>query len=159
MMPLFSIMHVQTLPYHLISFSRSLCAVPYCFCYNLPLPTLVDKPPIAIWDNRCTYHAPTGDAQGTRVGWRTVGVGEIPYLDPNSVSRTDYLAAAELAAHGKEQEISEEQVKRIAEAKIYGPVETKVGGTANGHIDGLVPGVKTNGMPEGQMNGNIINVN
>ena len=46
----------------------------------------------AIWDNRCAYHAPTPDYRGSRGGWRVLGVGEVPYLDPNSVSRTEGLA-------------------------------------------------------------------
>ena len=45
----------------------------------------------AIWDNRCAYHAPTPDYRGSRGGWRVLGVGEVPYLDPNSVSRTEAL--------------------------------------------------------------------
>jgi alpha-ketoglutarate-dependent taurine dioxygenase len=49
---------------------------------------------LAIWDNRSTYHAATPDIEGLgrRVGQRTVGVGEKPYLDPNSVSRREALA-------------------------------------------------------------------
>ena len=43
----------------------------------------------AIWDNRCTYHAPTPDAVGSRDGWRVVSMGERPYLDPNSMSRNE----------------------------------------------------------------------
>ena len=45
----------------------------------------------AIWDNRCAYHAPTPDYKGSGGGWRVLGVGEKPYLDPNSVSRTQGL--------------------------------------------------------------------
>ncbi len=50
----------------------------------------------AIWDNRCVYHAPTLDALGPRNGWRVIGVGEKPYLDPNSMSRAEALAEREL---------------------------------------------------------------
>lgn len=46
----------------------------------------------AIWDNRCAYHAPTPDYRGSRGGWRVLGVGEVPYMDPNSVSRAEGLA-------------------------------------------------------------------
>jgi len=41
---------------------------------------------IAIWDNRCTYHAATPDYSyadsGAREGTRAVSVGERPYFDP-----------------------------------------------------------------------------
>ena len=46
----------------------------------------------AIWDNRCAYHAPTPDYRGSRGGWRVLGVGEAPYLDPDSVSKSEGLA-------------------------------------------------------------------
>lgn len=51
---------------------------------------------MAIWDNRCTVHAPTPDYYesqhlGKRDGHRSVGVGEKPYFDPKSVSRREGL--------------------------------------------------------------------
>lgn len=52
-----------------------------------------NKNDIAIWDNRSTIHCATYDydGQGTRTGQRSVGIGERPYLDPNSVSRKGAL--------------------------------------------------------------------
>ncbi|KAM3537378.1 hypothetical protein ARSEF1564_009699 [Beauveria bassiana] len=49
----------------------------------------------AIWDNRSTFHTATFDYEGLgeRFGHRVVGIGEKPYLDPNSLSRTEALAA------------------------------------------------------------------
>ncbi|GMF75681.1 unnamed protein product [Aspergillus oryzae] len=51
---------------------------------------------IAIWDNRCVLHCPTQDHYGLggRMGYRTMGIAEKPYLDPNSPSRQEALAAA-----------------------------------------------------------------
>ncbi|KAK4543052.1 hypothetical protein LTR36_005829 [Oleoguttula mirabilis] len=48
---------------------------------------------IAIWDNRCVFHSATFDYEGLgeRFGHRAVGIGEAPYLDPNSQSRTEAL--------------------------------------------------------------------
>jgi len=48
---------------------------------------------IAIWDNRSMYHAATPDhlAFGHRGGHRAVSVGERPYLDPESKSRSEAL--------------------------------------------------------------------
>ncbi|ROV93176.1 hypothetical protein VMCG_08750 [Cytospora schulzeri] len=52
---------------------------------------------IAIWDNRSAFHTATFDYQGLgeRFGHRAVGIGEAPYLDPNSKSRTEVLEALE----------------------------------------------------------------
>ncbi|KAJ6134023.1 hypothetical protein N7523_000345 [Penicillium sp. IBT 18751x] len=49
---------------------------------------------LAIWDNRSVYHAATWDYEeiGPRTGHRAVGLGERPYLDPNSTSRREALA-------------------------------------------------------------------
>ena len=49
---------------------------------------------LALWDNRCVYHAAIHDhaGQGKRKGVRIVGVGEVPYLDPASKSRRQALA-------------------------------------------------------------------
>ncbi|CAK7230225.1 hypothetical protein SEUCBS140593_007511 [Sporothrix eucalyptigena] len=53
----------------------------------------------AIWDNRSAFHSATNDYDnlGDRFGHRTVGIGEKPYLDPNSKSR-----AADLSAKAKQ---------------------------------------------------------
>lgn len=46
---------------------------------------------LAIWDNRCTFHAATQDhfGKGTRIGWRCMTMGEIPFYDPESKSRIE----------------------------------------------------------------------
>jgi hypothetical protein len=48
----------------------------------------------AIWDNRSVFHSATNDYDtlGDRVGHRAVGIGEKPYLDPQSQSRTVALS-------------------------------------------------------------------
>ncbi|CAO2658354.1 Nn.00g060770.m01.CDS01 [Neocucurbitaria sp. VM-36] len=48
----------------------------------------------AIWDNRSAFHSATFDYDGLgeRFGNRAVGIGEAPYFDPNSQSRTEALA-------------------------------------------------------------------
>ncbi|EAA33608.2 taurine dioxygenase [Neurospora crassa OR74A] len=50
---------------------------------------------IAIWDNRSVFHTATFDydGYGERFGNRTVGLGERPYLDPQSTGRREALAA------------------------------------------------------------------
>ncbi|KAH8816383.1 hypothetical protein F5884DRAFT_220021 [Xylogone sp. PMI_703] len=50
---------------------------------------------IAIWDNRSTFHSATFDYDtiGERYGVRTVSVGEAPFFDPQSKSRSEDLAA------------------------------------------------------------------
>ncbi|RKU44000.1 hypothetical protein DL546_006916 [Coniochaeta pulveracea] len=47
----------------------------------------------AIWDNRSTFHTPTYDYDhlGERSGHRAVSIAEVPYLDPNSQSRSEAL--------------------------------------------------------------------
>jgi len=47
----------------------------------------------AIWDNRSTFHAANMDfaGMGERTGNRVVGIGENPYLDPNSKTRRQAL--------------------------------------------------------------------
>ncbi|KAM0706902.1 hypothetical protein Q7P35_006232 [Cladosporium inversicolor] len=49
---------------------------------------------IAIWDNRSAFHTATFDYEGLgeRFGHRAVGIGEAPYLDPNSTLRSESLA-------------------------------------------------------------------
>lgn len=48
---------------------------------------------IAIWDNRSVFHTATFDydSQGDRKGNRTVGIGEVPFFDPSSKSRSEAL--------------------------------------------------------------------
>ncbi|KAI5924398.1 taurine dioxygenase family protein [Camillea tinctor] len=55
-----------------------------------------NKNDIAIWDNRSVFHTATFDYDGLgeRFGNRAVGIGERPYLDPNSVSKSEGLAAS-----------------------------------------------------------------
>ncbi|KAK5196882.1 hypothetical protein LTR47_001223 [Exophiala xenobiotica] len=50
---------------------------------------------IAIWDNRSVFHSATFDYDGLgeRFGNRVVGIGEKPFFDPNSKSKTEALAA------------------------------------------------------------------
>ncbi|KIV98595.1 uncharacterized protein PV09_09613 [Verruconis gallopava] len=59
---------------------------------------------IAIWDNRSVFHTATFDydLEGERFGNRAVGLGERPYLDPNSTSRRVALGqiAAEFVGDG-----------------------------------------------------------
>ena len=49
---------------------------------------------IAIWDNRSVFHSATFDYEGLgeRFGHRAVGIGEAPFLDPSSGSRTEALS-------------------------------------------------------------------
>ncbi|KAL1604824.1 hypothetical protein SLS60_004364 [Paraconiothyrium brasiliense] len=47
---------------------------------------------LAIWDNRSVFHTATFDYEGDRFGHRAVGIGEKPFLDVNSKSRTEALA-------------------------------------------------------------------
>lgn len=48
---------------------------------------------LAIWDNRSAFHSATNDYDtlGDRIGHRAVGIGEKPYFDPASQSRTEAL--------------------------------------------------------------------
>ncbi|KAK4126555.1 taurine catabolism dioxygenase [Parathielavia appendiculata] len=52
----------------------------------------------SIWDNRSVFHTATFDyldgQYGERFGNRAVGLGERPYLDPNSTSRREALSKA-----------------------------------------------------------------
>ena len=49
------------------------------------------------WDNRSTFHTGTGDVDvgHTRTGNRAVSMGEVPYLDPLSISRREALGEVE----------------------------------------------------------------
>ncbi|KAF2847459.1 taurine dioxygenase family protein [Plenodomus tracheiphilus IPT5] len=65
---------------------------------------------LAIWDNRSAFHSATNDYEGLgeRFGNRAVGIGEVPYFDPQSTSRTEALGsstAAEeaLSKHGSNE--------------------------------------------------------
>jgi len=63
--------------------------------------SFTDNRILAIWNNRSAFHSATFDYEGLgeRFGNRVVGIGEKPYFDPNSKSRTEALAAtAEVAA-------------------------------------------------------------
>ncbi|RYO83143.1 hypothetical protein DL766_004657 [Monosporascus sp. MC13-8B] len=57
---------------------------------------------VAIWDNRCTFHRATFDylGLGERFGNRAVGIGEIPYFDPESKSRDEALGVKKAENHG-----------------------------------------------------------
>jgi hypothetical protein len=57
--------------------------------------------PQAIWDNRSVFHSATFDYEGLgeRFGNRAVGIGERPYLDPNSMSKAEALAAEGQGGH------------------------------------------------------------
>jgi hypothetical protein len=63
--------------------------------YGDHIPTSCSLPSLltatAIWDNRCTFHSATYDHEGygIREGYRACGVGERPYLDPNSTGRRE----------------------------------------------------------------------
>ncbi|PLB53734.1 taurine catabolism dioxygenase [Aspergillus steynii IBT 23096] len=48
---------------------------------------------VALWDNRCVFHAATKDMDihDQRTGHRAMGVGERPYLDPSNRSRHEAL--------------------------------------------------------------------
>jgi hypothetical protein len=62
-------------------------------CYPTPFLQVVSADKIAIWDNRSVFHTATGDHEGfgPRSGNRAVGVGEVPYFDPESKSRREDL--------------------------------------------------------------------
>lgn len=49
---------------------------------------------LAIWDNRSVFHTATFDYDGLgeRFGNRAVGIGEAPFLDPNSKSKAEALS-------------------------------------------------------------------
>ncbi|PLB45013.1 tfdA family taurine dioxygenase [Aspergillus steynii IBT 23096] len=55
---------------------------------------------IAIWDNRSVFHTATGDHEGfgARSGNRAVGVGEVPFFDPESKSRREDLGITDTLA-------------------------------------------------------------
>lgn len=55
---------------------------------------------IAIWDNRSTFHSATYDIEGLgeRYGVRAVSIGERPFFDPESKSRSEDLAEQARAA-------------------------------------------------------------
>lgn len=60
------------------------------------------SPTPAIWDNRSAFHSATFDYDdlGERFGNRAVGIGEVPYFDPESRSRTEALAERKVVANG-----------------------------------------------------------
>ena len=63
--------------------------------FHLKVPLLQTNSQTAIWDNRSVFHAATFDYEGLgdRFGNRVVGIGERPYLDHNSLSKSEALAA------------------------------------------------------------------
>ncbi|RSH90489.1 hypothetical protein EHS25_001094 [Saitozyma podzolica] len=50
-----------------------------------------EKGSIAIWDNRSTWHSATFDYEEERAGERASSLGEVPYFDPNSISKSEGL--------------------------------------------------------------------
>ncbi|KAF7179671.1 hypothetical protein CNMCM7691_008720 [Aspergillus felis] len=46
---------------------------------------------VAIWDNRSVFHNVTNDFVGERLALRVVSIGNKPYLDPNSTTRSAAL--------------------------------------------------------------------
>ncbi|KAI9300153.1 hypothetical protein BJ944DRAFT_244466, partial [Cunninghamella echinulata] len=58
---------------------------------------------VAVWDNRCTFHAAIFDyfEQGKRLGYRVTPQGERPYFDPNSKSRREVLEERRKKANNK----------------------------------------------------------
>ncbi|KAH7397228.1 hypothetical protein BKA66DRAFT_437806 [Pyrenochaeta sp. MPI-SDFR-AT-0127] len=60
---------------------------------------------LAIWDNRSAFHSATYDYDGLgeRTGNRAVGIGEAPFFNPDSRSRTEDLAERKVAveSHSK----------------------------------------------------------
>lgn len=62
-----------------------------------------EKDSLAIWDNRCTFHAATADLDdGHRQGTRSISLGERPYLDPASLTRRQALEKAKEAVEGQQ---------------------------------------------------------
>lgn len=59
---------------------------------------------VAIWDNRSVFHAMTYDYDDsiTRLGMHFSGVGEVPYLDPESCTRKEWFDAQVQPADGNE---------------------------------------------------------
>lgn len=58
-------------------------------CWRFAMLTSYHQP--AIWTNRSTFHSATFDYDSDRFGNRAVGIGERPYLDPNSTPRSAAL--------------------------------------------------------------------
>jgi len=50
---------------------------------------------MAIWDNRCVFYASAPYSEGPRHSSHVMGVGEKPYLDPESMSRVEALTERE----------------------------------------------------------------
>ncbi|GIC87799.1 TauD/TfdA dioxygenase family protein [Aspergillus udagawae] len=62
-------------------------------CYDLQIRRKWDDNGVAIWDNRAIHHNPTYDVvEGERLTFRVTGIGEKPYLDPNSTTKTEFLS-------------------------------------------------------------------
>ncbi|KAL3477020.1 hypothetical protein BJX99DRAFT_257925 [Aspergillus californicus] len=62
-------------------------------CSDLQIRKSWDDNDVAIWDNRASHHSPTYDVvEGERLTFRVTGIGEKPYFDPNSTTRTEFLS-------------------------------------------------------------------
>lgn len=61
------------------------------------------KNDVAIWDNRSNWHTATYDYNDVRIGDRVVSLGEAPYFDPASSSRTAALAKREMPTRAAEE--------------------------------------------------------
>ncbi|KAL4969422.1 TauD/TfdA dioxygenase family protein [Aspergillus stella-maris] len=62
-------------------------------CSDLQIRRKWDDNAVAIWDNRAVHHNPTYDVvEGERLTFRVTGIGEKPYLDPSSTTRTEALS-------------------------------------------------------------------
>ncbi|KAH8711933.1 taurine dioxygenase family protein [Phaeosphaeriaceae sp. PMI808] len=70
-----------------------------------------NKNGLAIWDNRSAFHSATFDYEGLgeRTGNRAVGIGEAPYLDPNSSSRTEVLTGKEKKGNGRVARLEDQE--------------------------------------------------
>ncbi|KAF2678538.1 TauD-domain-containing protein [Lentithecium fluviatile CBS 122367] len=76
---------------------------------------------LAIWDNRSVFHTATFDYDhlGERFGHRAVGIGERPYFDVNSKSRTQALAEeAQAKANVATSKAGEVNKKEIASSGL-----------------------------------------
>ncbi|KAM7215481.1 hypothetical protein V8F06_009147 [Rhypophila decipiens] len=97
---------------------------------------------IAIWDNRSVFHRATFDYMdlGERSGNRAVGIGEVPYFDPESTSKA--------AALGKEKPL--QQPVAAANGSHNGGCSGGKGMAMNGHghagHNGMAAGAHGNGM-------------
>jgi len=54
---------------------------------------------MAIWDNRCVFYASAPYSEEPRQSSHVLGVGEKPYLDPESMSRAEALVESEIRSN------------------------------------------------------------